>query len=116
MPFEPTREAAISLVVFRSVYLFIFSFGVLYIYRLLRAGPLGSLALPPKPRSPAVRWAISKVVAWITGRSRAVMLSYSSDPSPGPCKDDFRQQRPAEQVSKLQAGDGDADILVISYC
>ena len=24
-----------------------------------------------------------------------------------PCKDDFRQQRPAEQVSKLQAGDGD---------
>jgi hypothetical protein len=30
--------------------------------------------------------AISKVVAWITGRSRAVMLSYSSDPSPGHAK------------------------------
>ena len=47
-PFLTTREAAISLVVFCSVYFFIFSFGVLYIYRLLRAGPLGSLALPPK--------------------------------------------------------------------
>jgi cytochrome d ubiquinol oxidase subunit I len=54
-PFLTTREAAISLVVFCSVYLFIFSFGVLYIYRLLRAGPVGSLALPPKaavPRRP----------------------------------------------------------------
>ena len=54
-PFLTTREAATSLVVFCSVYLFIFSFGLLYIYRLLRAGPLGSLALPPKaavPRRP----------------------------------------------------------------
>jgi cytochrome d ubiquinol oxidase subunit I len=47
-PSLTTREAAISLVVFGSVYLFIFSFGVLYIYRLLRAGPLGSFAPPPK--------------------------------------------------------------------
>jgi cytochrome bd ubiquinol oxidase subunit I len=39
-PFLTTREAVISLVVFSSVYLFIFSFGVLYIYRLLRAGLL----------------------------------------------------------------------------
>src|SRR5450755_951999 len=52
-PFLTTREAAISLVVFGSVYLFIFSFGVLYIYRLLRAGPLGSLALPPKAAVPS---------------------------------------------------------------
>ncbi len=52
-PFLTTREAAISLVVFCSVYLFIFSFGVLYIYRLLRAGPLGSLALPPKAAIPS---------------------------------------------------------------
>jgi cytochrome bd ubiquinol oxidase subunit I len=54
-PFLTTREAAISLVVFCSVYLFIFSFGVLYIYRLLCAGPVGSLVLPPKaaiPRRP----------------------------------------------------------------
>ena len=35
-----------------SVYLFIFSFGVLYIYRLLRAGPLGSLAQSPKAAVP----------------------------------------------------------------
>jgi cytochrome d ubiquinol oxidase subunit I len=51
-PFLTTREAAISLVVFCSVYLFIFSFGVLYIYRVLRAGPLDSLALPPKAAIP----------------------------------------------------------------
>jgi cytochrome bd ubiquinol oxidase subunit I len=47
-PFLTTREAAISLIVFCSVYTFIFAFGILYIYRLLRAGPIGSLALPPK--------------------------------------------------------------------
>jgi len=52
-PFLTTREAAISLVVFCSVYLFIFSFGILYIYRLLRAGPLGSLALTPKAAIPS---------------------------------------------------------------
>jgi cytochrome bd ubiquinol oxidase subunit I len=51
-PFLTTREATISLVVFCSIYLFIFSFGVLYIYRLLRAGPLGGLALPPKSAVP----------------------------------------------------------------
>jgi cytochrome d ubiquinol oxidase subunit I len=38
-PFLTTREAAMSLVVFCSVYLFIFSFGVLYIYRLLSLRP-----------------------------------------------------------------------------
>ena len=52
-PFLTTREAAISLVVFSSVYLLIFSFGVLYIYRLLRAGPVGSLALPPMAAVPS---------------------------------------------------------------
>src|SRR4029077_1044528 len=52
-PFLTTREAAISLVVFCSVYLFIFSFGVLYIYRLLRAGPLGGLASPAKAAIPS---------------------------------------------------------------
>jgi cytochrome d ubiquinol oxidase subunit I len=52
-PFLTTREAAISLVVFGSVYLFIFSFGVLYIHRLLSAGPLGNLALPPTAAVPS---------------------------------------------------------------
>jgi cytochrome d ubiquinol oxidase subunit I len=46
-PFLTAREATISLVVFCAVYTFIFSFGTLYIYRLLRAGPIGHLALPP---------------------------------------------------------------------
>ena len=46
-PFLTARVATISLVVFCAVYAFIFAFGVLYIYRLLRAGPVGSLVLPP---------------------------------------------------------------------
>ena len=39
-PFLTTPQVATSLVIFASVYLLIFSFGVLYIYRLLRAGPI----------------------------------------------------------------------------
>jgi cytochrome bd ubiquinol oxidase subunit I len=46
-PFLTTRAATISLIVFCAVYVFIFAFGILYIYRLLRAGPVGSLVLPP---------------------------------------------------------------------
>ena len=46
-PFLTTRAAATSLVVFCAIYSFIFGFGVLYIYRLLRAGPVRSLALSP---------------------------------------------------------------------
>jgi cytochrome bd ubiquinol oxidase subunit I len=52
-PFLTARATTISLVVFCSVYFFIFSFGVLYIYRLLRAGPLGGLALPPHAAVPS---------------------------------------------------------------
>jgi cytochrome d ubiquinol oxidase subunit I len=51
-PFLTTRAAAISLIVFCAIYLFIFSFGVLYIYRLLRVGPVGRLALPPADAVP----------------------------------------------------------------
>jgi cytochrome d ubiquinol oxidase subunit I len=45
-PFLTARAALTSLVVFCSIYSFIFAFGVVYIHRLLRAGPLGSLVLP----------------------------------------------------------------------
>jgi cytochrome d ubiquinol oxidase subunit I len=45
-PFLTTRAALTSLVVFCSVYSFIFAFGVVYIYRLLRAGPAGALIVP----------------------------------------------------------------------
>jgi cytochrome d ubiquinol oxidase subunit I len=51
-PFLTTRAAAISLIVFCAVYTFIFAFGVLYIYRLLRAGPVGRLVLPPTAAIP----------------------------------------------------------------
>jgi cytochrome d ubiquinol oxidase subunit I len=45
-PFLTARTALTSLVVFCSIYSFIFAFGVVYLHRLLRAGPLGSLVLP----------------------------------------------------------------------
>jgi cytochrome d ubiquinol oxidase subunit I len=51
-PFLTTRAALISLVVFCVVYTFIFAFGTFYIYRLLRAGPAGRLALPPAAAIP----------------------------------------------------------------
>ena len=38
-PFLTTREATISLIIFCSVYAFIFLFGTFYIYRLIRTGP-----------------------------------------------------------------------------
>jgi cytochrome bd ubiquinol oxidase subunit I len=59
-PFLTVRAAAISLVVFCAIYTFIFGFGVLYIYRLLRAGPVRRLAPSPiavadaHPLAPAV--------------------------------------------------------------
>jgi cytochrome d ubiquinol oxidase subunit I len=51
-PFLTARAATISLVVFCAVYVFIFSFGTFYIYRLLRAGPAGYLVLPPTAAVP----------------------------------------------------------------
>jgi cytochrome d ubiquinol oxidase subunit I len=51
-PFLTARMATISLIVFCAVYSFIFAFGALYIYRLLRKGPEGRLALPPVAATP----------------------------------------------------------------
>jgi len=51
-PFLTTRAATISLVVFCAVYTFIFAFGVFYIYRLLRAGPVDHLILPSTDATP----------------------------------------------------------------
>src|ERR1700723_4520985 len=51
-PFLTTRAATISLIVFCAIYTFIFAFGVFYIYRLLRAGPVGHLVLPPSAAVP----------------------------------------------------------------
>ena len=52
-PFLTTRAATISLVIFCAVYLLIFAFGTLYIYRLLRAGPEGDLDRPPASAVPS---------------------------------------------------------------
>jgi cytochrome d ubiquinol oxidase subunit I len=54
-PFLTTRVATISLIVFGAVYTFIFAFGIFYIYRLLRAGPVRGLIKPltrPVPNRP----------------------------------------------------------------
>src|SRR6202020_2531944 len=51
-PFLTTRAATISLIVFCAIYNFIFAFGVFYIYRLLRAGPVRALVLPPSAAIP----------------------------------------------------------------
>jgi len=51
-PFLTLRSAMISLVVFCSVYSFIFAFGIFYLYRLLRAGPTGRLFPTPVGATP----------------------------------------------------------------
>ena len=56
-PFLTTRQATISLVIFCSIYAFIFLFGTFYIYRLIRSGParkpfdIPQLAVPNRPMS-----------------------------------------------------------------
>jgi cytochrome d ubiquinol oxidase subunit I len=51
-PFLTARTATTSLVIFCAVYAFIFGFGTFYIYRLLRAGPSGSLIETPSGVAP----------------------------------------------------------------
>jgi cytochrome d ubiquinol oxidase subunit I len=51
-PFLTVRAATASLVLFCAVYAFIFSFGMFYIYRLLRAGPAGYLVKTPRDAVP----------------------------------------------------------------
>jgi len=51
-PFLTARTATTSLVVFCTVYSFIFAFGVYYVHRLLRTGPVGALVLPPTGATP----------------------------------------------------------------
>jgi cytochrome d ubiquinol oxidase subunit I len=52
-PFLTRREATISLIVYCATYTFIFAFGIFYIYRLLRAGPLGHDVLTPPASIPS---------------------------------------------------------------
>src|SRR6201982_1198379 len=51
-PLLTVRAASISIIVFCAIYTFIFAFGIFYIYRLLRAGPVGHLVLPPPAAIP----------------------------------------------------------------
>jgi cytochrome bd ubiquinol oxidase subunit I len=51
-PFLTAHAAATTLILFAAVYVFIFSFGIYFIYRLLRTGPGGSLAAVPTEAVP----------------------------------------------------------------
>ena len=51
-PFLTARAAATSLAVFGAIYTLIFAFGIYYIHRLLRAGPVGPLIEPPSAAAP----------------------------------------------------------------
>jgi cytochrome d ubiquinol oxidase subunit I len=52
-PFLTARTALTSLIVYCAVYTFIFAFGIFYIYRLLRAGPVGGVLVQPAGATPA---------------------------------------------------------------
>jgi cytochrome bd ubiquinol oxidase subunit I len=52
-PFLTTRAVAISLIVYSVIYSFIFLFGILYIHRLLRAGPAGPLVVASADATPS---------------------------------------------------------------
>jgi len=52
-PTLTTQAVTVSLIIFAVVYLVIFSFGTLYVYRLLKAGPIESeKLLPVNPKRP----------------------------------------------------------------
>jgi cytochrome d ubiquinol oxidase subunit I len=51
-PYLTARAATISLIVFCIVYSFIFAFGTVYIYRLLRTGTVERLIVPPAAATP----------------------------------------------------------------
>jgi cytochrome d ubiquinol oxidase subunit I len=51
-PFLTARTVEISLAVYCVVYSFVFAFGTYYIYRLLHAGPVGTLVRPPAAAVP----------------------------------------------------------------
>jgi cytochrome bd ubiquinol oxidase subunit I len=51
-PFLTATAALSSLILFGAIYLFIFSFGTFYIYRLLREGPSRYAAEPPRGATP----------------------------------------------------------------
>src|ERR1700751_5939371 len=52
-PFLTTRAATISLLIFCAIYAFIFTFGMFYIYRLIRTGPVGRLFEPARVAAPS---------------------------------------------------------------
>ena len=67
LPALAARQAGASLAVFCAIYSFIFAFGIFYIYRLLRAGPVGGAikplarAVPNRPMSLADEDMISEI-------------------------------------------------------
>jgi cytochrome d ubiquinol oxidase subunit I len=62
-PFLTAHAAATTLILFAAVYTFIFSFGIYFIYRLLRTGPSGSLGAVPANATPNRPMALSDAKA-----------------------------------------------------
>jgi cytochrome d ubiquinol oxidase subunit I len=60
-PFLTTGAATISLIVYCAIYTFIFAFGIYYLYRLLRAGPVRLGMPPPSAAAPSPPlWAVDE--------------------------------------------------------
>jgi cytochrome bd ubiquinol oxidase subunit I len=59
-PFLTARAATISLLIFCAIYAFIFAFGMFYIYRLIRTGPVGKLFESPSLTVPKRRMSLAK--------------------------------------------------------
>ena len=90
-PFLTAQAAATTLILFAAVYAFIFSFGIYYIYRLLRAGP-------------GVRWPRSRPTPCPTGRCRWPTRS------PSHIVISFRQENRHGHVLGRIAGDQHPDL------
>ena len=69
-PTLTTQAVTVSLIIFAVVYLVIFSFGTLYVYRLLKAGPIESeKLLPVNPKRPLGVTGASPIPATTQGGS-----------------------------------------------
>ena len=87
-PFLTARAAAISLVIFALVYTFIFSFGIFYIYRLMRTGLVpadgdAGICGGAQPAAFACRrectracgsWRIAMVTFWVSLLALSILL------------------------------------------
>jgi cytochrome d ubiquinol oxidase subunit I len=74
-PILTTQAVTVSLLIFGIIYVTIFGFGTLYVYRLLRAGPAAPESVPSlNPKRPVV-WMMSLLREAHVQRTRAICRS-----------------------------------------